>query len=143
MAIHTTDHTMQRLVDLDNGHISREIFVNEAIYQQEADRKFKRPFHAAPPARPAARRRAGANGLDRSRYLGGGASPVCISPHVTRGDGEGDTPAQRDQEGPRTAAFLCPILGRRRRRAAGPQPLCHASHRPIHFLTVGVSRVRL
>src|SRR5262249_6463080 len=27
--------------------------------------------------------------------------------------------------------------------AAVSQPLCHASHRSIHFLTVGVSRVRL
>jgi hypothetical protein len=31
MAARTTEHTMQRLVDLEKGHISREIFVNEAI----------------------------------------------------------------------------------------------------------------
>jgi hypothetical protein len=37
MAAHTTDHTMQHLVDLDKGHISREIFVNEALYQQEQE----------------------------------------------------------------------------------------------------------
>jgi len=28
---------MQHLVDLDKGHISREIFVNEALYQQEQE----------------------------------------------------------------------------------------------------------
>ena len=44
MAIHTTDHTMQRLVDLENGHISREIFVNEAIYQQEQEQIFARTW---------------------------------------------------------------------------------------------------
>src|SRR5215475_12362252 len=46
-------------------------------------------------------------------------------------------------ETPVYCRFLFPTIGRRLRRAAMPQPLCHASHRPIHFLTVGVSRVRL
>ena len=44
MAVHTTDHTMQHLVDLEKGHISREIFVNEAIYQQEQEQIFARTW---------------------------------------------------------------------------------------------------
>src|SRR5438132_10034976 len=44
MAIHTTDHTRQRLVDLEKGHISSEIFVNEAIYQQEQEQIFARTW---------------------------------------------------------------------------------------------------
>jgi hypothetical protein len=35
---------MQHLVDLDKAHISREIFVNEAIYQQEQEQIFARTW---------------------------------------------------------------------------------------------------
>src|ERR687888_1302241 len=42
MATHTD--SIQRLVDLDRGVISREIFVNEAIYQQEQEQIFARTW---------------------------------------------------------------------------------------------------
>jgi hypothetical protein len=38
----TQPGAMQCLVDLDRGVISREIFVNEEIYQQELERLFAR-----------------------------------------------------------------------------------------------------
>jgi hypothetical protein len=43
MAAHTTDHTMQHLVDLDRGHISREIFVNEASTSRSKSRSLLAP----------------------------------------------------------------------------------------------------
>ena len=43
--------------------LKRQCDLDEAY----ADRKFQRPFHAAPPVRPAARRHARAHGLDRHR----------------------------------------------------------------------------
>ena len=38
----TKPGSIQRLVDLDSGLISREIFVNESLYQQEQERIFAR-----------------------------------------------------------------------------------------------------
>ena len=38
----TKPSSIQRLVDLDRGVISREIFVNDAIYQQEQEQVFAR-----------------------------------------------------------------------------------------------------
>ena len=37
-------HTMPELVDLQNGGVSREIFVNEDIYQQEQEQVFARAW---------------------------------------------------------------------------------------------------
>lgn len=44
MATRTNHHAMQRLVDLKTGAISREIFVNEEIYQQEQEQIFARAW---------------------------------------------------------------------------------------------------
>src|SRR5216117_645894 len=44
MASHATDHSVQHLVELEHGRISREIFVNEAIYQQEQEQVFARAW---------------------------------------------------------------------------------------------------
>ena len=42
MAPHTMDRSVQHLVELEHGRISREIFVNEALYQQEQEQIFAR-----------------------------------------------------------------------------------------------------
>ena len=44
MAPHATDRSAQYLVELEHGRISREIFVNEAIYQQEQEQIFARTW---------------------------------------------------------------------------------------------------
>ena len=44
MASHTTCQDLEQLVDMRNGLVSREIFVNEAIYQQEQERIFARTW---------------------------------------------------------------------------------------------------
>ena len=42
MARNAKHHSIKRLVDVKTGLISREIFVDEAIYQQEQERVFAR-----------------------------------------------------------------------------------------------------
>jgi nitrite reductase/ring-hydroxylating ferredoxin subunit len=44
MTPHMTDRSVQYLVELEHGRISREIFVNEAIYQQEQEQIFARTW---------------------------------------------------------------------------------------------------
>ena len=44
MAPHPTDRSVQPLVELEHGRISREIFVNETIYQQEQEQLFARTW---------------------------------------------------------------------------------------------------
>lgn len=44
MMHHTPPRSMQALVDLHSGCISREIFVNEDIYQQEQAQVFARTW---------------------------------------------------------------------------------------------------
>ena len=40
MVITTGQHSLNNLVDLDNGLISREVFVNKELYQQEQEQIF-------------------------------------------------------------------------------------------------------
>ncbi len=42
MGVTTGQHSLSNLVDLDNGLISREVFVNREIYQQEQEQIFAR-----------------------------------------------------------------------------------------------------
>jgi phenylpropionate dioxygenase-like ring-hydroxylating dioxygenase large terminal subunit len=44
MMPHTSPPSMSELVDLHSGYISREIFVNEDIYQQEQEQVFARTW---------------------------------------------------------------------------------------------------
>ena len=44
MMHHTPPRSMQELVDLHSGCISREIFVNEDIYQHEQEQVFARTW---------------------------------------------------------------------------------------------------
>jgi nitrite reductase/ring-hydroxylating ferredoxin subunit len=44
MTEHKPQYAMQELVNLQSGCISREIFVNEAIYQQEQEQLFARAW---------------------------------------------------------------------------------------------------
>ena len=44
MPPHVTDRSVQHLVELEHGRISREIFVNETIYQQEQEQIFARTW---------------------------------------------------------------------------------------------------
>ena len=58
---------MQHLVDLENGHVGREIFVNEAIYQQEQEQIFARTWLLVGHQEP----RSPSRGLLRVVYGGG------------------------------------------------------------------------
>ena len=44
MVVTTGQHSLSNLVDLDNGLISREVFVNKEIYQQEQEQIFARAW---------------------------------------------------------------------------------------------------
>lgn len=44
MGVTTGQHSLSNLVDLDNGLISREVFVNKEIYQQEQEQIFARAW---------------------------------------------------------------------------------------------------
>ena len=44
MATHTNHRSVQPLVDVQTGHISREIFVNDDLYQQEQEQVFARAW---------------------------------------------------------------------------------------------------
>ena len=44
MSSPVSHRSMQALIDLDNGTVSREIFVDDAIYQQEQAQVFARTW---------------------------------------------------------------------------------------------------
>ena len=40
----TPNHDFERLVDVDNGFVSREIFVNSDVYREELEKVFTRAW---------------------------------------------------------------------------------------------------